>query len=284
MKKYFLIPVSFLIACIAILSCNKEKNEMATEPAYRQQLKTLSRNYLNNIDHSTLRPWKEWKKIISADLKGALDGAAVGAGIGTVVPGLGTGAGAGIGAVVGGAAASLDASVAINPGSPGGSINNLVGNASNEYDQTGRYHYLTIDAAVASPDNYTVNGSFSHDQFYLFSTGYLLEQNVINSSQIAAYTAEENNAVQAFVTENEQLTLNEFLNLLYESNSISNDVRETLTPYFECLDRTVVIADFVRYSIAAENIIAGSELSAIDKQFILGTMSTARYGSQYWGL
>lgn len=277
MRTFNSIVLTIILVTVCICSCNKQ-NDLLNDNSYIK-FNSLNEEYFNSIRKGhDLRI--NWKKILGADLKGALSGAGVGAGIGLAVGGMSAGFGAGLGALIGGAGESLEAadgtaekkSMAMQP------------NDNNPYDNIGFHHYNCLNLALENNNNYIENGIYSNSNFYIFCKNYLINNGVYFENNFQYFTLNNSNVNFDYVKSKEILSINEFNELLFNNNKISSFVYNYLAPYFECLLATNNITNFVNYSINAENLVVSSSLTSIDKQIVLEVMSTARYGIQYWNI
>lgn len=277
-----------------IVACQKtELKEAVSEDSSLNQLNALSQDYMN--DHRVAgdqdRADGKWRRIIAADLTGALAGGATGGAVGALAGPGGVGVGALIGGVLGGAAASLNAADDEGGMAPGGlagfyepiyeiDLGGLTGNTDNPFNHIGYHHYLSITNHVI-----TVEGEVSTDMsaFYAETSDHIVEEFSPEYEIESIYTLADCEAtvegtvgLENFATEVQEL---------YDAEEISSTVHTILTTYAEVFDATEQedLEDFVVYSVSAENIVnSDRRINDLDKQLILGTMATSRYGAQFW--
>ena len=196
--------------------------------------------------------------------------------------------GAVVGAVLGGAGASLEASGSTTYNPPGGNGNGtshtidfstFIVNAGNTHDNVGSQHYESINSYLQTADQ-----NSSVDDFYTHCASSMSQ--TYGSTNVDIYTLQ---SYQDDITFTQLLDPNAPLSVavedLHSLGEISTTVRDILVPYFDSFDAVPAndVIGFVNYSISAEDLVSNDpSIVDLDKQFILGTMATARYGIQYW--
>lgn len=256
---------------VILLNSNLPQSELKDLETTMQELDILTKSYTQNypyydknIDVNKINKIPKWLKIVAWDVGGGMAG--------FYYFGL-------VGAVIGGAASSIahaeiDNPFPLLPQDP--SYAYAAANTNNPYDNIGYNHYYSINQALSDTTNYLdANGNYSNSNFYNFSSNLLLQNGVINSTQLSSYTSTNNNLLESYVQE-------DIVNSLYNANKISSDTRNIMTNYFNALYSTTHAAAFENYSIQAENLIVNSTMNSLDKEAILSTMATARYGVHYW--
>lgn len=271
------IIFTLIIVTVCITSCNRQ-DELINDDTF-SQFKLLNSNYLNSI-RANMDLRINWKKILGADLKGAVQGGALGAAAGAAIGGVSAGFGAGLGALLFGAGASIEA--AGSEANPKPIV--IMPNSNNPFDNLGYHHYNCLNLALQNSNNYLNNGIFSTSLYYNFCKNYTVVNNVYNLNEFPYFTLANFELNFNYLKNNENKTILEFVLLLHDNGKISDSVFNYLYPYFQSYSSTTNIGDFVTYSISAENLVVNSNLSSIDKQLVLEMMSTARYGIQYWGI
>lgn len=277
----------FLVFIILIASCNK--NNVAMKESNYSDLNTISAKYLSKIHNNGVKPMifgihirisKKALRIIGQDLQGLWKGATSGAAAGALISGVG----AGPGAVVGAAGASLsEAGKEVKKPKKQDSYN-PISNSDNPYDQIGSEHYHVINEALSSSTNYLSNGQYNNTLFYSFSSAQAIEDGVFDSLSLNAFPLDSSNVVLNSVSHSTDTSL-----VVYLSNitpAFDSVVTNCLTPYLQCFDASegAKVSDFVSYSIQMEDAVLDLNISDFDKEIILATMATARYGTQYWSL
>jgi hypothetical protein len=281
-KSIFSILFVALLITLFATSCNEtEEISSLKKENSQEQLENLTNLYIaktvsqNNKPSSQLpqvqrRPWHT---ILSFDVGGAL------AGLGFFGP---------IGGLIGGALASGLAAVEINPDQPidynGNGTAYASAKVNNDYDGVGYYHYYMINSASVSTQNYLdANGKFSVQSFRSFAGNLLVNEEVITQQKLSNFTTQNLNYQISYLQNNMTNGLTGLLTTLYNDNKISLEAKNFLSPYFQALETTTDVDAFINYSENAEDIVIASSLNSIDKQVILSTMATARYGVHYWG-
>ena len=290
MKKIVLMAAmaAVCIGSFILESCTKD--QLTKEPTIQSELVQLSENYMQKNKNSggSNKPPK-WLQVLGADLKGALAGGATGAGIGSVVPGLGTTAGTVIGAVAGGASASIEKASELlvnttNNEYPNSILFEPIGNNQNKMNNAGLQHYKSINNAFIAKSNYLTNNVYDNTLFYNSSGNYLKSTGLFPSNWTLAFPISNSNSNLDFLKLYDGVSSVDFLNILYDKKMINKNVFNLLKPYFECLNLTNSVEDFVYYSIKAENIVSNLNIEQSDKQLVLILMATSRNGIQYWSL
>lgn len=272
MKSRNILGILSIVGIILLGSCNKQE---VVKDNYLTKLNEVSANYQKtnsrNIDEK-LSP-RFWR-ILGADLTGALGGAVVG----SSVPAVGTV----VGAILGGAGASCTAagSICVAPPTDGGIT--ATDNPLNIYDYVGEQHYELLDAAYVSRTSYFTDDVFEGELFYNDGKKYMIRNLGYRIDDFRVFSLEQNNSVIEHRMSNGDLNTVDYLQLMYRENKISREVRDALLPYYTCFEVTSDPRRFEAYSIAAENIIAASSMSSIDKSLVLCSMATARHGAFYW--
>ena len=272
MKNRNILGILSIFGIILLGSCNKQE---VVKDNYLVKLNEASAKYQQTHTRDlNEKTWKKFFKILGADFTGALGGAA----IGSAIPGIGTT----VGGILGGAGASCTAagSVCVGPPSDGGIT--PTNNPGNIYDYVGEEHYELLNAAYVSGASYFTDEVFETDAFYNDGKAYMLSNLGYSDDDFRAYTVEQNNSVLAHRMSNGDLNSIDYLQLMYRENMISRSVRDALLPYYTCFEVTSDVREFEAYSIEAENIVASSTMSDLDKSLVLSSMATARHGALYW--
>lgn len=286
-KNMFKLVGLMIFSTIAFVACNKGEIRTAGINSYEDFRKTSNHYILNNESElladrdERVRKWRNALRITGEDLKGAVSGAGTGAAAGSIIPGVGTATGAIIGGVVMGAGASMVAA-AKDPTSPKSKNSFLPTlNPLNEYDVAGINHYGIINEALLDESNYLDgSGDFSHFNFYNFSRYYLNNNTSYSEQEVNVIEYPDYQLGMGIIAADNEEVLADFLNKL---DNISNSVESYLYLYFKAFESSKTIHDFVNYSLTVESIIINSDLNKLEKYQLLGTMSTARIGIQYWG-
>lgn len=280
MKKISIV----VLVCMFSFSCETDKTTTSQGDS-RQQLKNLSAAYLKeHADEALSSKWPpNWWKVLCSDVVGALAGGAIGSGAGP--------AGAAVGALVGGAVASTATAAGLgNPGpippdpyTPGTTIG--IASVDNDFDYLGHWHYYTLNKSMLDPTTYEDSkGDFDKGLFVEYAKSVLIDNQVFKSDEIDGYDTNITDYVLTLVADVHTKEAGELITLLYDDGKISLDVKTTIEDYFDCMEASADLLDFADYSKTAEEIVEASNFSASDKQIILSTMATARYGAEYWSL
>jgi hypothetical protein len=267
---------------ISFYSCQKNNiapnNPTATATYTKSQsqatieIHNLNENYyFGNTNNAKIN----WKKVLGADLKGLATGAGIGAGVGAAT-GVGAIGGAVVGGLIYGAGSSIEAAGArvVNPDF------NPISNPNNPYDYVGYQHYSICKAALTNRELVFTNGVLDYDKYYEFVFKYLkIDLNNNCDNHKSCYCA---NSLQTTIQSiNVTQSLPAWMNSFSDPN-ISEDVHQILKDYFTGYINSNNYSKFVEYSLSCESIITNSSLPQLDKAIILSTMSTARYGADFW--
>ncbi len=270
--------ITILTICLAIIttSCSDELETTTTAIDTTDAvsaLNTLSESYATT--QVTTKAIPEWlKKILivaCADISASLQADTGDADWYTVV--------------IAGASASLSQglTLSVSPNGNGTNVNGIDSNETNAYDKVGKWHYSAIENAYQKPAYYAVDGKYDNPTFYKHSVDFLSANKVATVEDferfpVAVANEELATALAAYTTYGFYGSLEQ----LYRNKQIDATTFELLAPYYESLEKTRDINDFVAYSIEAETIVAEARLERATKKAILSTMATARYGMQYW--
>ena len=272
MKGKNIFGILSIVGIILLGSCSKQE---VVKDNYLVKLNEASAKYQQtNTRDLNEKTWKRFWKILGADLTGALGGAA----IGSAIPGFGTTAGA----ILGGAGASCTAAGSTCMGPPPTGGNTSTENSFNPFDIVGEQHYIVLNQAYLNGNPYFTDDVFETDMFYNDGKNYMITNLSYSDDDFNAYTVTQNNSVIEHRMSNGDLNTVDYLQLLYRENMISRSVRDALLLYYNCFEVTTDVNAFEAYSISAENIIASSSMSEVDKSLVLCSMATARHGAFYW--
>ena len=294
MKKIFFLSLITILGVIGFLACSKKETvrveSITSNPRLKQmeELTTEFRQQQSLIDESQRKiNWKNVMKVAGADLTGSIAGGWIGFQIGTAAPGVGNGVGLLIGSVIGGAGASLTAAGTLSQTNPDFSpiypqsinFSLFVDNTDNDFDSIGLFHYKLCAKHMVNN-----SGSINPYSFYPFAKYEFQDKLGIDTSITNYFTRlHYDESILRTVSDDYETSPSDILLDLDNREMLTGDVKEYLSYYIFAFEDTKDIVDFCTYSIDAEEIVnADSTLSSTDKQQILISMATARYGIQFW--
>jgi uncharacterized membrane protein len=269
------------VLAAGLVGCEKEQPRHDTQapvsPALLvAQVTTMTQDYLSTIPPSAERNGNG-KRIIAADLAGALTGFLAGAKIGVVLGLEGALVIGGISGILGGAGASF-AAAGINP--PSGTTPPS-GNPGNLMEHVGVHHYRIIDEMSHRPEAFmNGNGQLDHAAYYTLAFDHLEAAGIANANHRALLPREGFEVIHDNALGHPNVMA--FLNNLSDPEFLPTE-RAILGQYFGALMGANNAASFGAYSIGVENQITNSNaISAQSKALLLMEMSTARHGMAYW--
>ena len=170
-----------------------------------------------------------------------------------------------------------------NGGQNGSNTGQTEANETNPYDSYGYWHYASIDNVLVDPKLYLNGEDFDNELFYEATIKFLSKNDVGSDSDYENLTLDLVNEKLAFSTEVfDHYGLSGGLTYLLEIGNIQESVYEVMLPYYSVLENVNSSEEFVDYSLQVEELVLDSELEEKEKEIVLSTMATARYGIQYW--
>ncbi|AXT53196.1 hypothetical protein D1818_21060 [Aquimarina sp. BL5] len=267
--------ITVICAIFTIIACTKD-NEINEEVQQKESIvdqmtKLSERFFINDFGKKDT----DWKKVAIADVAA---GAGESADPSSTV----------LSVTLVAAAASVkeynsQQSTLTNIDPNGSTTGQIDPNQTNPYDSYGYWHYSSIDNVLVNPERYLNGEDFDNEQFYEATKEFLSDNNVGDYSDYENFSLDEANEKLMFSSDLlETYGLLGGLEYKFEKGFITELVYEILKPYYKILENSNNIQEFVDYSLQAEELIVNSILERKDKQIVLSTMATARYGMQYW--
>lgn len=273
--KIITLQTKIMLLCIilSIISCTRDEEvqvESVQKLSVANQISKLSENY-------NVNPGKaadvNWLKVAAADAGAALTEA--------------SGDDATIASItMAGASASTknyndqNSSNSSSSNNSGGS-NTIDPNETNPYDYVGYWHYASIDNVLVDPKRYLNGKDYDNERFYKATVEFLLKNDVASDSDYESFILELANEKLAFNSEVfDKYGLSGGLTYLLEKGIVQESVYEVMMPYYNVFESVNSSKEFVEYSLQVEELVVKSKLE--EKEIILSTMATARYGAQYW--
>lgn len=268
------IKLILLCTVLSVVSCTKDDDVNIESPqklSIADQINNLSENY--NTNHG--KADTDWKKVAIADVAAGLGEAADPSS--TVLS-----------VTLVAAAASVkeynNQQGSVSSNTSGGSTSGQIDiNETNPYDSYGYWHYASIDNVLVDPERYLDGEDFDNTRFYETTKEFLSDHGVGNHADYESITLDLANEKLAFNSELfNRYALSGGLSYLLENGKIQESVYQVMKPYYNVLENVTSSQEFVDYSLQAEELVVNSELKRKEKEIVLSTMATARYGIQYW--
>lgn len=281
-----LLTAGILSTMLLFTSCQKEPVEVVENKQQKVDTETLT-----NVERLTADFIREqqisaenqdripgWLKRLAKHVYNDLKGGAAGAKVGSLFGPTGTWIGAGIGAAAG-TLSGMSASDGVSP-DDGAAVN-----PENALDNAGTSHNdLLYEGFTHNYDVIYSGGVLSASDYRSFAESYLVDNGYAGPTEVTVYTDAQLNSDLNFIAIHEALDMTDYVDVCEAEGIMSSAERDLLHLYYEAMESSVSVSDFIAYSVSVEEEITTSGYEESVKNYVLSCMSVTRQDVHFWDM